>query len=258
MIRANQGPKRFDGYLITEIWTETQSDAEGRYRLFAQADVYDIQVRVPGTGVARLKDTVLGIDEARRLDISLQPGVTFRAKLIDSLTSKPIVGVKLWHWQHKGVEGRSGEDGSVTIADMLPGLFRFSFDAPDDARWWSEQSSSEWGRRQVLPGRAGGPGWQRNFDPLDFDLRPGMDAVTITLEQAVKITGEVRDPDGKTVPRDGGTDPVRDQQLTNRRHALQRDHRRERTFRDAASGERRLRVQPARTRRRVRRVAQMG
>ena len=156
-------------------------------------------MRVPGEGVARLKETVLGTDEARRLDISLQPGVTFRAKLVDSMTGKLINGVRLWHWQYKGIEGRSNEDGIVTIGDMLPGPFRFSFDAPDYARWWSEQSSSEWGRHQILPGRAGGPGWQRNFDPLDFDLRPGMEAVTITLEQAVTVTGEVRDPDGKTV-----------------------------------------------------------
>jgi beta-lactamase regulating signal transducer with metallopeptidase domain len=199
LIRANQGPKRSDGYLINEIWTEALTDADGRYRMFAQADVYDIQVRVPGVGVARLPKSALGIDEARRLDIALLPAVTFRAKVVDSLTGKPIVGLRLWNWQHPGIEGRSGEDGIVTIADMLPGTFNFLFDAPDYARWWSDQSTSPWGRRQIHPGRAGRPGWQRNFDPMDFDLRPGMAAVTITLEQAAKITGEVRDPDGKTV-----------------------------------------------------------
>ncbi len=52
LIRANQGPKRADGVIITEIWTETRTDAEGHYRLYAQADVYDIQVRVPGVGAA--------------------------------------------------------------------------------------------------------------------------------------------------------------------------------------------------------------
>ena len=82
---------------------------------------------------------------------------------------------------------------------MLPGPFGFSVEATGYARWWSEQSSTQWGRRQVLPNRSGGPGWQRNFDRIDFELHPEMDMVTITLEQAVTITGEVRDPDGKPV-----------------------------------------------------------
>jgi beta-lactamase regulating signal transducer with metallopeptidase domain len=198
-IRANQGPKRADGVRITGIWTETRADADGHYRLYAQADTYDIQVRVPSIGTARLRDTSVGTDEAKRLDISLSPGVKFRAKVVDSLTGKPVAGVRLWHWQHKGIEGRSESDGMVTIADMLPGPFSFSVEANGYARWWSDQSSSQWGRRQILPGRSGGPGWQRNFDRLDFELRPEMEPVTITIEPAVKITGEVRDPDGNPV-----------------------------------------------------------
>jgi hypothetical protein len=199
LIRANQGPKRADGVIITEIWTEAKSDIEGRYRMYAQADVYDIQVRVPSVGVARLKDTALGSDEGKQLDIALQRGVKFRAKTIDSLTGNPVVGVRLWHWQHKGIEGSSDKDGIVTIADMLPGPFGFSVAATGYARWWSEQSSTQWGRPQVLPNGSGGPGWQRNFDRIDFELHPEMHMVTITLEQAVTITGEVRDPDGKPV-----------------------------------------------------------
>ena len=199
LIRADQGPKRADGVMITEIWTEARTDSDGRYRMYAQADVYDIQVRVPGVGAARLKDTALAADQAKRLDIALQPGVVFRAKLVDSLTAKPVAGVRLWHWQHKGVEGRSGEDGVVTVPDMLPGPFSFQVEAHDYARWWSDQSSTQWGRRQILPPRDGGAGWQRNFDGLDFDLSPGMDTVAITLEPAVKITGQVLDPAGNPV-----------------------------------------------------------
>ena len=76
---------------------------------------------------------MLGTDEARRLDIPLRPGVTFRAKLTDSLTGKPVAGTRLSHWQYKGVEGRSGRDGIVTIAEMLPGAFSFDVDAPEYA-----------------------------------------------------------------------------------------------------------------------------
>jgi len=38
-----------------------------------------------------------------------------------------------------------------------------------------------------------------NFDQLDFDLSPGMEPVTITLEQGVTINGRVLDPEGKPV-----------------------------------------------------------
>jgi beta-lactamase regulating signal transducer with metallopeptidase domain len=150
LIRANQGPKRADGVMVSDIWTETRTDGDGRYRLYAQADVYDIQVRVPGVGSARLKDTALSNDEAKRLDIALMPGVKFRAKLVDSLTGKPVAGVRLWHWQHKGIEGKSDHDGIVTIADMLPGPFNFSVEAAGYARWWSDQCSTQWAHRQIL------------------------------------------------------------------------------------------------------------
>ena len=198
LIRATPGMKQADGFMLSELWTETQTDYNGHYRLYAQADVYDIQVRAPGVGTARLKDSSLGSDMAQRLDIALQPAVTFRARAVDSLTGKPVGGVHLSAWQHKGVEGRSDKDGMVTIADMLPGPFSFSVQAPGYARWWSEQSPTAWHRRLIEPDRSGRP-WQRNFDDLSFDLRPGMEIVTITLEPAVKITGQVRDPDGKPV-----------------------------------------------------------
>jgi len=197
LIRANRGPKSPQpGYMITDIWTETKSRTGGLYRLYAEADVYEIQVAVPGVGVARLPNQVLATDDAKRLDIRLKGGVTFRGKVVDSLTHQPISGVRLWHWQHREVEGKSGKNGTVTIADMMPGRFAFQVDAPGYARWWSEQAATEWARFQILHDRGG---WQRNFDHIDFDLTSGMEPVTITLERAVKITGRVLDPDGKPV-----------------------------------------------------------
>ncbi|MDR3619077.1 MAG: carboxypeptidase regulatory-like domain-containing protein [Paludisphaera borealis] len=196
LLRANNGPKQAEGVRITEIWTEAKSGDDGRYRLYAQPDVYDIQVRIPGVGVARLPETPLGPDEARPLDIHLEPGVTFRAKLVDSLTGAPVPGVRLWDWQQPGVEGRSDKDGVVTIADMLPGRFNFQLDAPGFTRWWSEEAVSEWNRRHIDESRGG---WQRNFDHLDFDLKTGIAPVAITLERGATVTGKVVDPDGKPV-----------------------------------------------------------
>ncbi len=198
LIRANNGPKRGDGFMMTEIWTEARTGDDGRYRMYAQTDTYDIQVRAPGAGVARLSKTSIEADRAKQLDIRLAPGVTFWAKVVDSLTGQRVPNVRLWHWQHPGVEGRPNKDGYVVVRDMFPGPFRFQVDAPGYARWWSEESSSEWGRRQVSE-----KGWQRNFDQIDFDLERGMRPVMITLEPAVTVTGRVLDPDGK--PMAGAT-----------------------------------------------------
>jgi uncharacterized GH25 family protein len=196
LIRANNGPKQCDGGMITEIWTETSSGEDGRYRLYAQADVYDIQVRVPGAGVARLPNTGLVADTPKPLDIRLELGATLRAKVVDSLTGDPVPNVRLWHWQYPGIEGRSGQHGYALVQDMLPGRFSFQVDAPGYVRWWSDEAASEWNRRSVDETRGG---WQRNFDMIDFEVKSGMNAATITVERGVTLDGRVLDPDGKPV-----------------------------------------------------------
>src|SRR5262249_14865406 len=148
LIRANQGPKMGDGVIITSVWTDTAADASGRYRLYVEPDAYEFLVKAPGVGVARLPKTPIGHGEARALDIRLQPGVIFRATTVDAQTGLPLLGVRLWHWQHKGVEGRSDERGEVTIPEMLPGPFEFQVEAAGYARWWSDDATSEWSRRR--------------------------------------------------------------------------------------------------------------
>ncbi len=87
-IRANCGPKTTAG----ELWTEATTSGDGRYRMYAHADLYDIQVRVQGVGVARLPATELGVDQARTLDIHLVPGLTFQAKLIEQRLGQTRAG----------------------------------------------------------------------------------------------------------------------------------------------------------------------
>ena len=124
------------------------------------------------------------------------PGVTFVARAVDSLTGKPIPGVRLWHWQRPGVEGTTGSDGRLEIRDLPPGKYpRFQVEAKGYARWWSDACLSEWTRFQ----KEARAGFQRNFDGLDFEMTPGMAPVTITLERAATVTGRVLDPDGKPV-----------------------------------------------------------
>ncbi len=185
-VRANCGPK----LTVWEVWNEATTGEDGRYRMYAQADVYDFQVRVPGVGAARLKDAVLGLDEAKTLDIHLEPALTFRAKLVDSISGKPVAGVRLRGvGSQPGIEGRSGPDGVVAIADMMPGRFDFQVETSEFGRWWSEEAVTPLNR-----GTIAALGWQRNFDYLDFDLTPGMQPVTITLERAAMVSGRRRRP----------------------------------------------------------------
>ncbi len=199
LIRAKQGPKSANpGYIITAIWTETRSGPDGHYRLYADPDTYDFQVRVPGVGVARLSSLTIAPEEAKSLDILLEPGIDFLAKVVDTSTGEPVPGVRLWNWQQKDVEGTSNAEGLVQIEDMFPGSFDFQVEAKGFGRWWSEQAVQEFHRRYIPKDERRGA-WQRNFDSIGFEIQPGMAPVTIEVERGVTVRGRVLDPDGKTV-----------------------------------------------------------
>jgi protocatechuate 3,4-dioxygenase beta subunit len=196
VIRADQGPKMLDGGVYTQVWTEATADAQGRYRLHVQPDEYAFQVKAAGVGVARLPKTGIGHGQARAFDIQLQPGITFRARVIDSVSGKPVAGLRLFDWQQKALDARSDANGLVTITELLLGEFSFNVESQTHARWWSDQCTREWERKWF---ETRYKGWQRNFDSLTFDLKPGMATVTVVAEQAVRVTGRVVDPDGKPV-----------------------------------------------------------
>lgn len=196
LIRAAQGPKEAEGVMITEIWTETRTDEQGKYRLYLQPDSYDIRVNAPGVGVARLAKMIIGTNEPKALDITLKPAPTFLAEVIDSNTGEPVAGVRLFNWFNKDVNGLSDANGLVTIPGMLPGKFEFSVESSKHARWWSKQCLSEWSRFMIDDERAG---WQRNFDYLDFEIKDDMPPVTIIVEKGVRIRGRIVDPRGNSV-----------------------------------------------------------
>ena len=188
LIRADNGPKQGDGVIITNVWTETTSDANGHYRLYVAPDKYDIQIRVPGIGAARLTQSISDGDTPT-LDIKLDKGATFIANVVDSETGEPVPGVKLDNWQHKGIEGTSDDKGVITIDGMQNGKFEFDVSAEGYVRWWSGEAVEQFQRTRT----------GRSFDSLTFDIEPDMPPVTITIEKGVTITGHVFDPDGKPV-----------------------------------------------------------
>lgn len=194
LIRANQGPKSNDGVRITEIWTEVTADDQGRYRLYLQPDEYELLVSAKDVGVLRVPRRVVEYGTAEKLDVELDLPITFKAKVVDAETKQPVPAARLWNWQHKDVEARSGDDGTLAIAGMLPGDFSFSVDAAGYTRWWSPDTKA--GKR--APPREG-TNWIRDFDPLHFEIRQGMPEATILVEKGVRIRGRVVDPEGKPV-----------------------------------------------------------
>jgi len=208
LVRADQGFKNSlrPGGMFTNIWTETTADDAGHFRLYVQPDRYQFLISAPGVGVSRFSVESIGYGSAPlHLDfIKLQPGVTFRAKVVDAQTSKPVQGLQLApvNWQRKGLAARSDSDGLITIADLFPGEFQFAVKAGGDyTRWWSESATKPWQRKSIQHQPPGEPNlhWQRNFDYLAFVLQPNMEPVKIVVERGVRIRGRVIDPDGKPV-----------------------------------------------------------
>lgn len=214
LVRASFPHLNEQGLEVGRYWCETHTDADGHYRLAVSPNTYDFQVRVPGTGVFRRENVPIRANLVQKLDLPLARGVAFRARVKDSVTGEPVPGVRLWHWQHPGLEALSDADGVATFDDMLPGPFSFDVQSPGDvgkinrirlagpgpwySRWWSDQGSTEWTRRQVLDDSSHG-GWQRNFDSLDFTLVPNMEPVDVIVERGVVVRGRVLDPDGQPV-----------------------------------------------------------
>ena len=190
---ADGGMRRARGYMQGETITEVKTGPDGAYLLFVAPGKFDIRVRVAGSGVASVQESIEE-GQAKGLDLKLAPGVKFLAQCLDHNTGQPVVGVKLTHWMKPGIEGSSDEKGLILIKDVPPGKYpRFQVEAKGYARWWSSECATEWSRLQK------DKGFQRNFDGLDFDITPEFGPVMIEMEQAVTIRGRVFDPDGKPV-----------------------------------------------------------
>lgn len=187
LVRANQGPKQSGDELVREIWTEDHADAHGAYRLLLQDDQYEIVATDALGNVSRIPKVEVLSGQTRRLEIGLQPGVLFRARVIDSATGAPVAGVRLADRQHPGEDGVSGTDGTLNIRGLAAGPVEFDVVGEGLSRWWVDKASP--------PGGA----FRRDFERLKFNLKGGMAPVTITVERGVRLRGQVIDPAGKPV-----------------------------------------------------------
>ncbi len=210
-VRAAQKNIQGDGVLISEVITETTTDELGNYRLYVFPDAYEITI-ASTVGVIRTENLHLDHGTALKNDMQLRPGVRFEAIVIDADSDQPFAGLVLWSFTQKQFIGTSDAQRRLVIDGMLPGNFDFSLGAGESiefrgmtfhangplGRWWSAEATKEWERRKLDPGK-----FQRNFDGLEFDLQPGMEAVEIFVAQGVEFSGHVYDPAGK--PRGGAT-----------------------------------------------------
>lgn len=196
LVRVDGGAVVGRGSRTTESLTETRTDARGRYRMYVLPGQYDFAIRATGVGVAGLGGEPIGTDQHRTLDFRLTRGNDFVVRVVDTATGKGVESVKLAHWLRPEIAGTSDAAGTIRIRDVPPGRYpRFEVEAKGYVRWWSDDCLSEWARYQ----KASRHGFQRNFDGLDFEIRPNMGPVTVQLERGATVRGRVTDPDGKPV-----------------------------------------------------------
>lgn len=124
-VRASN-PMIRGGHEVGRLWTETRTDAQGRYRLYVEPAAFDISVREPGVGVARNMGVTIQGGQQIALDLPLEEGVDFRGKVVDSITGEPVEGLRLFRWlrvNEADIEGRSGPDGTILIKDLPRALW---------------------------------------------------------------------------------------------------------------------------------------
>jgi len=194
VVRANQGPKQVGMMLVRNIWSETKSDNQGRYRLFVQPDRYELEALSPGIGVANFKPMLIAAGEVRQLDLKLTQGATFHATVVDANTGEPARGVRLWAWKRPVIDATSDESGIVHINNVPLGKYRLHFESDQYARWWFESDPAEERAKRIKS-----DGWRREFDPKYLEISTDMPAIKIYVEPGVRISGRVVDPDGQEV-----------------------------------------------------------
>ena len=192
-VRADSGPKfvEAEGFHLTDIWTETESDAAGKYRLYVAPDRYKIHVRVPASGVA-LVEVNAPENEAVAQDIKLEEGIRFVVKCVEADTDAPAPGVTVSAGRRRGISATSDKDGLATFEHMPADKFEFNVSSDEYTRWWWPDSPRERQRQ-----RDANHDW--SWNGIEVELTPGVQPLVLMLEKGIPVSGRVVDPQGKPV-----------------------------------------------------------
>ena len=85
----------------------------------------------------------------------------------------------------KGSDRKTGEDGIAQWDRLAPGPTEVGVEVDDYGRWWTDEMAKE--------------RWMRGIDEMSVDVSRGMSAVTVHMEPAVQVSGQVLSPQGKAV-----------------------------------------------------------
>lgn len=193
LVRASHTPQ-FEGRELPPLNYEATTDNDGRYRLLVGPHNYDLWIRKPGVGVAQRAFVLADPGLPEQVDLQLEPGARFEARLRDAVTGKPVVGATFKTWRFPDVQATSDENGALTIESLPAARFDLHVEAPGYARWWSPQTAFPADR--LNPDKANQ--WQRDFDDLRFDLTHSLKA-DVALEPQAILRGQVVDPEGAPV-----------------------------------------------------------
>jgi protocatechuate 3,4-dioxygenase beta subunit len=191
LVRVDSGPKEYHNFTITNVWTETKSDASGHYKLFVAPDSYMFEVRVPEIGIFRER-VEAPADQVVAQDVKLAPGIRFVLNCIDADTNEPVPGVNIRLYRHSDMKATSDAKGQAVISNVMPGKFEVSISSKSHVKFWSESAADE---KQRTRNADADDSWR----PLEFEISQDMQPLTVSLERGVNVSGHVVDPEGKPV-----------------------------------------------------------
>lgn len=181
--------------------TATKSDKNGNYRLYLHPETYTVAAITESSGVERVQGIEVKLNEAQTLDIQLNDGVKFRAKVLDLETKEPVAGLTLYHRTNSASRGVSDADGLIEIPNSLPGdeELQIGFGTPKLTHGYFKCPTEPFGKWRSPDAKKP---WHRDLTTevgILFDLEPEMEPVTIYVQTGVFISGKVIDPDGNPV-----------------------------------------------------------
>jgi protocatechuate 3,4-dioxygenase beta subunit len=177
---------------IPNLTVLAQADEQGRYDVPLEPGEYDISVTA-ASGVGRFQQVLIPSGQEIALSGKLISGVSLTLNAVDSVTHQPVAGVKFYMVEQRPGEISVSEEtkrttdakGVARWEKLPPGPAGVEVATDDYCRWWIGKDGQQ-------------PG-ERGIDMLSIDLTDGMAAVTVQLEPAVQVSGQVVTPTGQPV-----------------------------------------------------------